>query len=128
MMDKKVTSLPAIEAQPNYPTLELDLSLYQDILDDPIIPNDQKHELLETLWAIAVACVDMGLGLHPLQQACGQFQLYSEVPNMIPADVVECQHTAKSEFHAVNPADPVDSDFDQFEKPRKEAESHDTTV
>lgn len=143
MTDKQVTSMPSIEAKSNYPSLELDESLYQDMMDDPSIPEDQKQELLETLWAIAVACVDMGLGLHPLQQAqkarqaeacqgfktkCGQFELYSEVPNMIPADMVDCGHTAKSEFDAVNPADQLDSDCEKIGKQRKEEESHDANI
>lgn len=128
MMDKQVTSLPSITAKTNYPTLELDVSLYQDVMDDPSIPEEQKQELLETLWAIAVACVDMGLGLHPLQQACGQFELYDEVPNMIPLDVVECEHTEKSEFHAVNPADQSDSDFERIEEKDNEEANHDANI
>ena len=97
-------------------------------MDDSATPEDQKQELLETLWAIAVACVDMGLGLHPLQQACGQFGLYDEVPNMVPADVVQCEHTAKSEFHAVNPADQLDSDFERIEEKDKEEANHDANI
>jgi len=125
MTDKQITTTSAITAQPNYPALELDMSLYQDILDDPSILDDQKQELIETLWAIAVACVDMGLGLHPLQQACGQFEVYNEVPNMVPTDVVECKHTTKPEFEAVNPAINLDS---KANKIRKEKENHDTSV
>lgn len=110
--DSGITNEPIIEAKPHYPALELDMSLYQDIMDDPSIPEEKKHELIETLWAIAVACLDLGLGLHPLQQACGQFELYEEVPNMLSPDVVNSKNTAKDEFKAVNPANVKDSNAD----------------
>jgi hypothetical protein len=59
MDDKQTINQPSIEAKPNYPSLHLDIMLYQEIMDDPSIPDDQKHELIENLWAIAVACVDL---------------------------------------------------------------------
>lgn len=108
-VQNKVAQTCVIEAKPHYPTLNLDVTLYQEIMDDPSIPQNKKHELLESLWAIAVACVDLGLGLHPLQQACGQFELYDEIPTMLSKDVVECRHAIKDKFEAVNPADAMDS-------------------
>ncbi len=36
------------------------------------IPDDQKRELIETLWSIVVAFVDFGFGIHPVQQNCGE--------------------------------------------------------
>jgi hypothetical protein len=98
---------------------------YQEIMDDPSVPEDQKVELVESLWAIAVACVDLGLGLHPLQQACGQFELYSEVPNMLSPDVIDCKHIAKDEFEAVNPASVMDSKAKQA---TEEEESHEPSI
>ncbi len=94
-------------------------------MDDPSVPEDKKVEVIESLWAIAVACVDLGLGLHPLQQACGQFELYSEVPNMLSPDVVNYEHTAKDEFEAVNPAIVLDSNTEQS---IKEEESHEPSI
>ena len=126
MVDNHITKTPIIEAKPHYPALELDMTLYQEVMDDPSIPEDKKHELIETLWAIAVACVDLGLGLHPLQQACGHFELYSEVPNMLSSDVIECVHTAKDEFEAVNPASVTDSNADH--QSRKEEETHEPSL
>lgn len=112
MTDTQSVDRAIIEAKPHYPTLHLDITLYQEIMDDPSIPDDQKHELIENLWAIAVACVDLGLGLHPLQQACGQFELYEEIPTIFADDVVNCDHAIKNEFDAVNPASAMDSKLD----------------
>lgn len=49
-------------------SLIFDQEYYQAMLDDPAIPEDQKQELMELLWWIAISFVDMGLGIHPLQQ------------------------------------------------------------
>ena len=56
--------------------------------------------------------MDLGLGLHPLQQACGQFELYEEIPSILTDDVVNCDHAIKDEFDAVNPASVMDSNAD----------------
>ncbi len=52
-----------------FKTLTLDVDYYQSFLDDVDIPGDKRDELIETLWAIVVQFVDMGFGIHPLQQA-----------------------------------------------------------
>lgn len=48
--------------------LHFDVEYYQSLLDDPQIPGDQKQEFVELLWSIAVQFVDLGVGIHPLQQ------------------------------------------------------------
>ena len=56
------------------PTLGLRFD-WQDWLpyfEDEAIPDDQKQELIETLWAIVTAFVDIGWSLNPTQQLCGQ--------------------------------------------------------
>lgn len=128
MVDNKITETPIVEAKPHYPTLGFDIMLYQEILNDPSVPDEQKQEMLEILWAVAVACVDMGLGLHPVQQACGQFELYSEVPNMLPLDVVDCKDTENSDFDAVNLAGALDSNFFAKKETRKEEENHEPSL
>ncbi|MET1414382.1 hypothetical protein ABVF61_19070 [Roseibium sp. HPY-6] len=52
-----------------YKTLTLDVDYYQSFLDDVDISDAQKRELIETLWNIVVQFVDLGFGIHPLQQA-----------------------------------------------------------
>lgn len=52
-----------------YPALRLDVALYQDYLDDPSMSEQDKHELITALWSIVVSFVDLGFGIHPLQQA-----------------------------------------------------------
>ena len=47
--------------------LTLDVAHYQAILDDANIPDDEKRELITAIWAIITTFVDLGYGIHPIQ-------------------------------------------------------------
>ncbi|WP_208348946.1 hypothetical protein [Pseudaestuariivita rosea] len=67
------------------PKLTLDWEAYLPLLEDEDIPDDQKRELIETLWSIVVAFVDLGFGIHPVQQSCGELEdlLANEAPDLV---------------------------------------------
>lgn len=46
-----------------------DLREYLAFLDDTNLSEVQKIELLQTLWSIMSACVDLAFGTDPVQQA-----------------------------------------------------------
>lgn len=48
--------------------LTLDVDYYQAFLDDTELPDHKKQELIEALWSIVIGFVDLGFGIHPLQQ------------------------------------------------------------
>ena len=54
------------------PTLSVDWEAYGAMLDASDVPEGQKRELIETLWSIVTSFVDLGFGVHPVQQACGE--------------------------------------------------------
>lgn len=59
------------------PSLGIDTAKYQAYLDDPSLSVAQKEEIVQALWSIIVAFVDLGFGVHPLQEvldqeACGK--------------------------------------------------------
>lgn len=54
------------------PSLTIDWELYGEYLEDSDLSDDQKREFIETLWSIVIAFVDLGFGVHPVQQACEQ--------------------------------------------------------
>lgn len=60
--------------QPVTPSLRIDVEKYEHLLDDSDLSETQKREVLEALWAIIVAFVDLGFGVHPVQQACGEVE------------------------------------------------------
>jgi len=49
--------------------VEIDFERYQQILDDPDLNESDKRQIIEALWQIIVQFVDLGIGVHPLQQA-----------------------------------------------------------
>ena len=54
------------------PTLTIDWDAYLPFFEDEDISEEEKHELIEALWSIVVSLVDLGFGIHPIQQACGK--------------------------------------------------------
>jgi hypothetical protein len=78
MTDKPTTT---IEKHPKgnlpaKPVLTIDYALYEQYLEGADLSDDQKQEFLDALWSIIVGFVDLGFGVHPLQQipsnTCGQ--------------------------------------------------------
>lgn len=54
------------------PSAELDFAAFLHLLDDTDAPEAEKLELLSVISDIMAAYVDMGFGIHPVQQAGGQ--------------------------------------------------------
>ncbi len=46
------------------PSLSIDWELYAQYLEESDLTDDQKRELIETLWGIVVSCVDLGFELR----------------------------------------------------------------
>ena len=58
--------------KPTSKTLEIDWDLYETWLAESDLTEAEKRQFLEALWSLVVMFVDMGFGLHPTQQSCGQ--------------------------------------------------------
>lgn len=54
------------------PSLSIDWKVYAAMLEESDMPLDQQKELVETLWSIVVAFVDLGFDLNPVTQICGE--------------------------------------------------------
>jgi hypothetical protein len=74
---------------PPKPTLTVDVEKYQAFLDGADMTETQKEEFLQSLWSIIVSFVDLGFGVQPLQEVCGE-------------DADCDSKTAKSEFDVVS--------------------------
>jgi hypothetical protein len=74
--DGTAEAMPGLAREPNQGgALTIDYALYERYLDSSDLSEAEKREFLETLWSIIVSFVDLGFGVHPLQQAnpdCGQ--------------------------------------------------------
>ena len=59
-----------------YLKIEVDFDRYAHFLDDSDLSEDQKRELLQTVWNVVCGFVALGFEVHPFQQAknsCGEF-------------------------------------------------------
>lgn len=54
------------------PTMKVDVERYQKYLDDSDMSAAEKEEFLQTLWQIMMSFVELGYGVHPLQEVCGK--------------------------------------------------------
>ena len=53
-------------------TLQVDVERYQKYLDDSDMSEAEKKEFLQSLWSIIVSFVELGYGVHPVQEVCGK--------------------------------------------------------
>lgn len=53
-------------------SIEIDVERYQAVLDEMDGMPEQKEALIRALWSVIVNFVDLGFGVHPVQQVCGQ--------------------------------------------------------
>lgn len=58
--------------KPAVPALRFDWADWLPYLEDEDIPEEQKRALIETLWSIVVAFVDLGWQLNPKPEICGE--------------------------------------------------------
>ncbi|WP_127144441.1 hypothetical protein [Pelagibacterium montanilacus] len=54
--------------RPARPIVAVDVEKYKAYLDDPALTDAEKESFLSALWSIVVAFVDLGFGVHPLQE------------------------------------------------------------
>lgn len=73
------------KSAPGSPSLGIDWDLYGKMLEASDLTEEQKREFIETLWWIVRAFVDLGFGIHPVQQSCGETD---DLARFIAGDVV----------------------------------------
>ncbi len=83
-------------------SLTIDWDLYGHYLEDSDLSDDQKRELIQTLWNIVVGFVDLGFGIHPVQQACEQKE---EIGDFIASKAVDLLNSENTPTHEVKSAD-----------------------
>jgi hypothetical protein len=71
-MTKEINGQTTSLARPTKPGLKVDWELYGEYLEASDLSEADKREFIETLWSIVVSFVDLGFGLHPTQQTCGE--------------------------------------------------------
>ncbi|MEE9453112.1 MAG: hypothetical protein V3V13_01850 [Paracoccaceae bacterium] len=75
--------------------IHVDVEKYQHLLDDSGMNNAQKREVLEALWSMIVAFVDLGFGVHPMQEICGQELENGTQPAQSPDGLIDSEDIDK---------------------------------
>lgn len=77
------------------PTIGVDYELYAHYLEHSDASEEDKRALVETLWSIIMTFVDLGFGVHPVQQAqqaCGQLQENPRKPALTAPNGLKYPH------------------------------------
>jgi len=100
--NKSRANLGVSKASP--PTLTIDWELYGKHLDESDLSDTKKQEFLEILWSIAVSFVELGFGVHPLQQVMeNTCEQQAEIAKFIAANtdpVIPLADTNTPKFNA----------------------------
>ncbi|WP_157966308.1 hypothetical protein [Oceanibium sediminis] len=90
------------------PTLTIDVARYEAFLESSGLTPEQKEEFLGAIWSIIVPFVELGYGVHPLQEACGKDRESGSPPPEHAADAVssEDHNTVKTVEKPAPPGKP----------------------
>lgn len=86
----------AVLVQPKqFKSLTLDLSLYDDYLRDPALPDDVRQDMLKAIWTIIGCFIDLNIPIEleeaPAAKSCGEVIEMDCLPAGDSADLVESQ-------------------------------------
>lgn len=78
------------------PTWIIDTQEFEHYLDDPAMSEEQKKEVLETLWGIICEFVFLGFGVTSVQQikqqSCGKEDQTFWEPTQTDSPAIESEH------------------------------------
>lgn len=67
--EKSLSEYFAVSAQR---VITVDVAKYEQYLIGSDLNDDQKEEFLQAIWAFVSTFVELGFGVHPLQEVCGE--------------------------------------------------------
>ena len=86
------------------PIITVDVQKYQGYLDGSGLSQAHKEEVLQAMWSIIVACVELGFGVHPAQEVCGKATLLgSETSNGAVDGVSSTQPESEKKTNGFSP-------------------------
>ena len=101
------------------PTLSIDWELYGKYLEESDLSDAEKREFLKTIWAIVVSAVDLGFGMHPVQQAAGNIcEQQEEIGKFIAAQSAAMLTSSKKSKKIFNASADRQSDQSQERSPK----------
>ena len=74
------------------PAVCIDWQAFLPYLNDSDLSEQDKRAFVETLWSIVLSFVDLGYGLNPTQEICGEVIDLNRLFTGRVADVLDCPH------------------------------------
>ena len=78
--------------------MTLDAEKYQRMLDAPETTDFQRSEMIEALWFIVTAFVDLGFDIRAAGNPCGQAINSDKASSVLPSNVLEWDADLTSQF------------------------------
>jgi hypothetical protein len=93
--------------KPKKPALTIDYTAYEHFLENSDASDEEKRELLETLWNVICEFVAIGFNVHPVQQAMqdknsGQVEKNTRQPTPANHDTIESKNATPLEIFSHN--------------------------
>ena len=62
------------------------------------LSDEEKTLFLDTLWSIILSFIELGFGVHPIQQACGKDSKNASKPALSKEDMIHSDFELPEEF------------------------------
>lgn len=79
------------------PVVTVDFDKYLSYAEKWDMSDEQKRELIATLYSIMFGFVDLGFGVDVVNQACGKTENKPGKPTLTASNGVKCQHKLLTE-------------------------------
>lgn len=83
--------------------LRVDLQEFEHHLEGSSLTDAEKREYLEIFWNIVMAFVDLGYGLNPIQEPCGQLPKTPEKAGFLSANSLDLREFTDKAKDGVQP-------------------------
>lgn len=91
---------------PPSPNIRFDWQDWLPFFEDTAIPDDQKQELIETLWALVLSFVDLGFDVSAHPENCGE---NIDLKAVLEAAVLDSKASPANDFNVEADGDGKDA-------------------
>ena len=100
------TDAPDAEPHQHKPrVLHVDVERFQHHLDETDLSEAEKAQYLHIIWSIIMEFIDLGYGVHPVQQICGQVTEGACDGDHAGASLLSSEAQPKTNMAGTNPAE-----------------------
>ena len=80
----------------NPPVVTVDVERYDHLLENAGLSTEHREAVLQQLWNLIVAVIDLGFRVEPSGKSCGQDSDGLDLEPVAQLDRLSCEHDAQS--------------------------------